>query len=107
MNDLKGSANKLGGSLEETGKEAENSSDGYTVLKDVVADLASKVIQEAIQAFKDLATEGGKALDQLQASTGSTNDEMKDFKDVMDDLYENNYGESWEDLAFCYHMDFC
>ena len=99
MNDLKGSANKLGGSLEETGKEAENSSDGYTVLKDVVADLASKVIQEAIQAFKDLATEGGKALDQLQASTGSSNKEMKEFKDVMDDLYKNNYGESWEDLA--------
>lgn len=99
MNNLKGSADKLGGSLEETGKEAENSSDGYTILKDVISDLASKVIQEAIQAFKDLATEGGKSLDQLQASTGSSNKEMKDFKDVLDDLYKNNYGDSWEDLA--------
>lgn len=40
-----------------------------------------------------------KALNGLQASTGATDDEIKGMEDSLLNIYNNNFGESFEDIA--------
>lgn len=92
-------ANSFGDSLEEAGDDAENSSEGYTVLKNVIANLATEAIEMAVEAFKELVTEGDNALSMLSAKTGATSAEMEGFEDVMYEVYNANYGESLGDVS--------
>jgi len=89
----------LGDTVEETGDDAEKSAGGWTILKDVVADFVSDVISWAIDSFKELMTAGDNALATLSARTGATTDQMYQYRDVMDSIYRNNYGESFDDIA--------
>lgn len=45
------------------------------------------------------ADEFQRALNQLQASTGASNEEMKELGEVVKGVYGNNFGESFEDVA--------
>ena len=98
LKDADRAAQSLGETLEDAGEKAEDSSEGYTVLKDVIADLASDAIDKAVESFKELATEGDTALAKLEARTGATGDKMKGFEDVMYEVYNANYGESLGDV---------
>ena len=99
LNDAEQAADRLGDSLEDAGQQAEDSSEGYTVLKNVIANLATDTIEKAVEAFKELATEGDSALGMLEARTGATGTEMEGFKDVMYEVYNANYGESLGDVS--------
>ena len=92
-------ADRLGDTMEDAGQQAEDSSEGYTVLKNVIANLATEAINKAVDAFKDLATEGDSALAMLEARTGATSSEMEGFEDVMYEVYNANYGESLGDVS--------
>lgn len=85
--------------MREQGKAAEENGDGFTVLKGVIADMASNVLQGAIDKFRELMTSGQQALNSIQAQTGMTKAEMATMKEQMYDLYGQNYGESLEDVA--------
>ena len=50
----------------------------------------------AVVAFGD---EYNRAMNQLQASTGATEEEMKDLEKVAKAVYGNNFGENVEDVA--------
>ncbi len=39
------------------------------------------------------------AMNQLQASTGATAEETEKYRQVMESVYKNNYGESFEDIG--------
>lgn len=99
LNEAEKAAQSYGDTLEETGGKAENSAEGYTVLKDVIADLAADAIRAAVEGFKELAIEGDNALAKLEARTGATGEEMKYFEDVMYEVYNSNYGESLGDVS--------
>lgn len=45
------------------------------------------------------ATDFDKASNQLQASLGETSEEMEWLDNVMKNIYSNNYGENFEDIA--------
>ena len=90
---------ELGEAAETAGRKAEDSSEGYTVLKNVIANLATKAIGKAVDAFKELATEGDTALGMLAAKTGATGQKMEGFEDVMYEVYNANYGESLSDVS--------
>ena len=92
-------ADQLGDTMEDAGQQAEDSSEGYTVLKNVIANLATEAISKAVDAFKELATEGDSALAMLEARTGATSSEMEGFEDVMYEVYNANYGESLGDVS--------
>lgn len=92
-------ADRLGDTMEDAGQQAEDSSEGYTVLKNVIANLATEAISKAMDAFKELATEGDSALAMLEARTGATSSEMEGFEDVMYEVYNANYGESLGDVS--------
>lgn len=86
-------------SLEEAGESAKDSSEGYTILKDVISDLATQAIDKAVESFKELVIAGDAALGMLSAKTGATADELEGFEDVMYEVYNANYGESLGDVS--------
>lgn len=98
LNDAEQAADRLGDTMEDAGQQAEDSSEGYTVLKNVIANLATEAIDKAV-AFKELATEGDTALAMLEARSGATASEMEGFEDVMYEVYNANYGESLGDVS--------
>jgi phage-related minor tail protein len=114
LENARGESKKLGEQLEEAGKQAENLGDdihksgeqaqdsadgGFTVLKGVIADLASDALKAAADAFKELASEGEEALNTIQTRTGATAEEMQQYSQVMSNLYANNFGDDKTDLA--------
>lgn len=88
-----------GQAAEDAGKDAEKSGEGWTIVKDVIAGLAKDAVSWAIDKFKELLTAGDKALSTLSARTGATSGEMAKYRDVMNDIYRSNYGESFEDIS--------
>ena len=89
----------VGEAAEDAGRKAENSSEGYTVLKNVIANLATEAISSAVEGFKELALEGDTALGMLEAKTGAAGEKMAGFEDVMYEVYNANYGESLGDVS--------
>lgn len=78
---------------------AEESAEGWTIVKDVIADLASQAVQAAIQAFGELMTETEAAFDLLQAKIGASDDAMRKYGDVARDVFKNGWGESLADVT--------
>lgn len=99
LNNAERAADRLGDTMEDAGEQAEDSSEGYTILKNVIANLATEAIGKAVDAFKELATEGDSALGMLEARTGAAASEMDGFEDVMYEVYNANYGESLGDVS--------
>lgn len=76
-------ADKLGLAVDDAGKKAKGAGDGFTVLKGILADLASKVIQKAVDGVKQLATnvyEAGSSFDaamsKVSAVSGAAGDDL-------------------------------
>lgn len=90
---------ELGDATKKSADKAEKASDGYTVVKDVISDLASNALSSAIDAFKELGIEGEAALDKMQAATGVSAEKMSQYKDTIKDVYSGNYGDSLEDVT--------
>lgn len=90
---------KLKSSASDAGKSAENASGGFTVMKGALASLVADGIKSAIGALKDFAMESGEAFSKVQASVGLTTEEFERYKDKLEELYSDNYGESLGDLG--------
>lgn len=99
MSNAANAADDLDNSLERAGNEAEDSSGGFTVLKGALADLAADGIRSAISSLKDFATESDQDYNKFQAQTGASAKQMQAFKKEMNELYDNNYGESLQDVG--------
>ena len=100
--DLKTNKDKLddvSSAADDAGSKAEKSSDGWTVLKDVIADLASQAVQAAADAFKDLLFAGEQALDMLQAKTGMSDKEMSKFGDTAYKVFNKGFGDGINDVT--------
>lgn len=78
---------------------AEESAEGWTIVKDVIADLASQAIQAAIQAFGELMLEVESAFDLLQAKIGASDEAMRKYSDVARDVFKNGWGDSLADVS--------
>lgn len=92
----------LGKALKDTADDANEAGDGFTILKGTIADLAAQAISKAVDGLKDFvsqANEVDKAVNGLQTSTGATANEMKQYEKVMKDIYNSNYGDSYDDVA--------
>ena len=90
---------RLTNAQEDAEESADSSSEGYTILKNVIANLATEALQKAAEGFKELALEGDTALAMLEARTGTTGKELEGFEDVMHEVYNSNYGESLGDVG--------
>lgn len=68
-------------------------------LVNTAVDAAKNLLETGFESAIAGAAELQDAQNQLQASTGSTAQEMKKYSGVMEELYKNNYGDSIEDVA--------
>lgn len=66
-------------------------------VKDAVA--ATAAVGGAVTGAIASANGEQKALNSLQAQTGLTAEEMTKYKDVLEDIYKGNFGESQEEVA--------
>ena len=81
-------------STERAGQSARNAANGgFTVLKGVIADLASKVIQKAIEGFKNLAksvydtgVEFDSAMSKVAAISGATSDDLERLTEKAEEM---------------------
>lgn len=99
LNKVKTATQEMGGQMQESGNMAKNSSDGYTILKGVVANLATKAISVATEEFKQLAVEGERALNKLSSASGVSGKDLKQYDGVMKELYKSNYADSMEEAS--------
>ena len=106
LNDAESEAADLAKTLDDTADSAREAGDGFTVMKGALADLVSEGIQKGAETVKDLAgslkdfaLESDSSYSKFQAQTGASKEELVSFKEEMNDLYENNFGESLEDLG--------
>lgn len=84
--------------LEDTKKSA---SDLKDTLKETVAEasgIAGTVITGATAAI-NTANENVKATNNLQAMTGLSEDDVKKYKELIESIYKNNFGEGQENVA--------
>ncbi len=101
----------LSGGLQEVSESADGSGESVSVFSEVLkANLASSAILGGIQAIaggiKEIGSEaiglgisGRRGLNQFAASTGTAKEDLGDFRDVMYEVYADNFGESIEDVA--------
>ena len=102
LNNASNAADELDQSLTETEQSAEKAEGGFTVLKGAIANLVAQAITKAVDTLKELVTQANevdKAINSLEASTGASAKEMKQYESVMKDIYNANYGESYDDVA--------
>lgn len=85
--------------LENAGESAEKASDGFTVMKGAMADLAADGIEKIASGAKEMATQYTDASTKLQGQTGATAKEMEKYRDIMEDIYQGGYGDNLEDVA--------
>lgn len=78
---------KLGDSLKDAEKDAKDASEGFTVMKGVLADLAATAIKSAVSGLKDLGKAALDAwgnfddgIDTIIKATGATGDAVADFE---------------------------
>ena len=111
LNDVAGAAGDLASSLIDMGTDGAGAFAGLVEnaggLKSALSGMGGKGIALGIGAGAVAAGIAGvsaandlnKALNSLQAQTGLTESEMAGYEDVLRDIYTNNYGESFDDIA--------
>lgn len=92
IRDLEEGAGDAGDAGEDLGEQISN---GMKVASAAVAALGVAMITGGVMAMDDMQ----KALNQLQMSTGSTDEEMVELKKSMTDIYNENFGEDFNDIA--------
>lgn len=103
MEEAASSTDKCAKSIDEYGKEvkeAEKVTISFgTMIKENLVDSMMDAAKEGAASMGKATMDIESAQRQLQASTGATAAEMRQYKTVMDDLNKNNYGEDINDVA--------
>lgn len=99
LNKAETAADEFDNTLDDVRDSTEEASDGFTVMKGALADLLADGIKSVVGGLKAFVTESDRAYKKFQAATGASTEEMKEFKGEMNDLYENAYGESLQDIG--------
>ena len=82
-------AKTTGSDLEKSGKEAENSSEGYTMLKNAVANLATDGFEKLMKSAKEAWQEIDAGYDTIIKKTGATGEQLEELQSVADNVYKS------------------
>lgn len=106
MNEADKAVDELTESVDTLGEEVKDTSDGFTVMKgaaaSLVADGIKSVVSGVVEIGKEtvsMANDVDKATNTFIAKTGLSKEAAEDFEDVMMSIYNDNFGESFEDIA--------
>lgn len=93
MKEAESPTNELGDSVEDSGEKAQTASEGYTVLKNTLANLASSAIRKVVEGLKDMSkqvVETGSSFDsamsQVGAISGASADDMAKLSEKAQEM---------------------
>lgn len=92
----------IGDGAQNTANDLKDLKDGFTVIKGAVANFISDGINKLIDGFKNFGKEvmdNETALYKFQSKTGKSALEMEKFNKVINELYQENWGDSISDIA--------
>jgi phage-related minor tail protein len=107
--DASDSTDDLGDSLQDSSDKADNAGDQYSklaglaksmgvALATAMAAITAAAIATGVQLVK-LGDEYNKAINQIAASTGATEEELEQLGSIAQSVYTHNFGDSLEDVA--------
>lgn len=106
METAENAAETLDDAIDEAGDSAREASEGFTVMKGALADMVADGIQAAAEGLANIGAEAftmandiDSATNTFIAKTGESVDSAEEFEGVMTDIYNNNFGESFDDIA--------
>lgn len=106
LKEQKTSSDNLKESLDGVDKEARETSEGFTIMKGAAADLVADGISSVVDGFINvgkeaftMSTDIDQATNDFIAQTGLSAEAAENFESVMIDIYNNNFGESFDDIA--------
>lgn len=110
LNQTETEMKQLEGATESSGKAAENASEGFTVMKGVLSNLVTQVLQKAVEGFKTLATniyEAGTTFDEsmskVAAISGATGKDLEALTNKAKEMGEKTKFSASESAdAFTY-----
>ena len=82
-------AKTTGSDLEKSGKDAESSSEGYTMLKNAVANLATDGFEKLMKSAKEAWQEIDDGYDTIIKKTGATGEQLEELQGVADNVYKS------------------
>lgn len=101
MQDGEKAAGDLGDAVKEAGKDADNATEGFTVMKGVLADLAATAIKAVVQGLKDLGkaaidawTQFDEGTDTIIKMTGATGEAAQELQDSFAKVSKRIVGDS-------------
>lgn len=106
MSELEGAADKLDKSLDDVDETAEKITESFSVMKGAMADLVADGIETVVSGLGEIAGSAftmtndiDKATNDFIAKTGLSSAAAENFEDVMVDIYNDKFGESFDDIA--------
>lgn len=106
LRNARGAADEFDDTLDDVDESTEETGNSFGVLDGVISNFVANAltalvskIGEAIGAMATLGEDAQRAINGFQAATGASNEEIKAFNDSMLNIYNNNFGENFEDIA--------
>lgn len=87
INELGGEAEKTSGDLDKMGNTAESSSEGFTVLKGAVAQLAADGFEKLMTSAKEAWEEIDEGYDTIIKKTGATDAQLEEMQRTADKVF--------------------
>jgi phage-related minor tail protein len=98
----KSKAEEYAGELKDVGDNAEDLDGSFTVAKGAMSTFVADGVEVVLDKLKDMVTDIGSvetAYNNFSNQTGIQGKELQKYKGVLDDLYDDGMGDSYEDLS--------
>ena len=98
----KSKAEEYAGELKDVGDNAEDLDGSFTVAKGAMSTFVADGVEVVLDKLKEMVTDIGSvetAYNNFSNQTGIQGKELQKYKGVLDDLYSNGMGDSYEDLS--------
>ena len=98
----KSKAEKYAQELDDVGDNAEDLDGSFTVAKGAMSTFVADGVEVVLDKLKEMVTDIGSvetAYNNFSNQTGIQGKELQKYKGVLDDLYDDGMGDSYEDLS--------
>lgn len=98
----KSKAEEYAGELKDVGDNAENLDGSFSVAKGAMSTFVADGVEVVLDKLKEMVTDIGSvetAYNNFSNQTGIQGKELQKYKGVLDELYDDGMGESYEDLS--------
>lgn len=98
----KSKAEEYAGELKDVGDNAEDLDGSFTVAKGAMSTFVADGVEKVLDKLKEMVTDIGSvetAYNNFSNQTGIQGKKLQKYKGVLDELYDDGMGESYEDLS--------